>query len=196
MSFDCDLIAIFNMSFYSGPPRDRPEALHSGFTKNLCGIIAICTFTAILFLGAGLAELINPLGKLEGAQLYATIGIGFAAVLVALWSYRALQKEYGETSPVYVEFRNKQIRNILVRGEIHFLLQDIVNIVYSTPQEASAAMMRLARGPGCQVIDGKPFLSLDAIAAFLSTRDDRTSILLMREMKSLIFTRDKRKSCG
>lgn len=182
------------MSFYNGPPKDRPETLHSGFTQNLYAIIAICSITAILFLGAGLSELINPRGKLEGSRLYATIGIGFAAALVALVSYRALQKEFKERSPVYIEFKDKQLRNILVRGEVYILLKDIVDIVYPTPEEASTAMMRLARGAGCKVIDGRPFLSLDAIAAFLSTRDDRISILLMRETKNLIYTRDKDKA--
>jgi hypothetical protein len=146
----------------------------------------------MFFLGTGIADLVNPKGKLQGARLYAALGIGFSALLVALLSFRALRAEQHahKESAVYVEFRDKQIRNTLVRGEVYFLLHDIVHSIYNTPEEASGAMKRLARGEGFRKIEGRPFLSLDSVANFLSTRDDRPSILLMREMNRLISTRD------
>jgi hypothetical protein len=86
------------------------------------------------------------------------------------------------------------LRGLPILGEVYFLLHDIVHSIYNTPEEASGAMKRLARGEGFRKIDGRPFLSLDSVAKFLSTRDDRPSILLMREMNRLISDRDKSKA--
>lgn len=172
------------MDAYSGPPRDRPETTFSGYANGLRTIVLFCAIFAFIFLSFGIKQFFNP-GKMEAAQLYATLGIGCALVLVAAGCARALQKEWENVSPLYIEFRGKCLRNILVDKEIYFLADDIVDSILLEKSEREIVMGKLSLQRGKRLLGNKLFISKNTIEEVFAKRDDRSSILLMRQIRLL-----------
>ena len=172
------------MSDYSGPPKGRPETTFSDYANGLRAIAALCGFFAFFFLFVGIQEFISP-GKMETARMVATLGIGCALALVAAACVRGLQTEWKEVSALYMEFRDKQLRNTLVEKEIYFLAQDIVDSVFLEQADRDDAMGKLNLQRGKRMLGNKLFVNTHAIGEVFSKRDDRSSILLMREMRKI-----------
>lgn len=173
------------MDLYSGPRRDRPETLYSGYASGLVAIIATCTIAAIGFFSIGVPELMHPQGKMDSARLYALLGIACLCTLVALVAGRALKNEWADVSPVYVEFRDKQLRNLWIDDALYFLASDITDSLFQSEQDRSKALTGIGQRKGCRLVQGKVFVSTDALVKYLSPRDDRLSILLLREIRRL-----------
>ena len=172
------------MGAYSGPPKGRPETTFSGYANGLRAIAGLCAFFAFLFLPVGIQEFISP-RKMETARMYASLGIGCALALVAAACVRGLQTEWKQVSALYIEFRDKQLRNTLVHEEIFFFAQDIVDAVFQQRSDKDHALSKLNLQRGKRMLGGKLFVNTNAIAEVFSKRDDRSSILLMREMHKL-----------
>jgi hypothetical protein len=172
------------MSDYSGPPRGRPETTFSDYANGLRTIAGLCALFALFFLSVGIKEFISP-GKMETARMYAALGIGCALALIAAACVRGLQTEWKEVSALYIEFRDKQLRNTLVDKEVFFLAQDIVDSVFLEQSDRDDALRKLNLQRGKRMLDNKLFVNVNAIAEVFSKRDDRSSILLMREMRNI-----------
>ena len=172
------------MSDYSGPPKGRPETTFSDYANGLRAIAGLCAFFAFFFLAVGITEFLSP-RKMETARMYATLGIGCALALVAAACVRGLQTEWKEDSALYMEFRDKQLRNTLVDKEIFFLAQDIVDTVFLEQSDRDEALRKLNLQRGKRMLGGKVFVNTQAIGEVFAKRDDRSSILLMREIRKL-----------
>lgn len=172
------------MSRFSGPPRDRPETQFSEYVNGLKTIAMVCGGSGFVFLVTALGETLRK-SDLGSSIIFASFGIGFSLILVCILSIRALQKEREEISHLYVEFRGKQLRNILVSGKIYFLASDIVDSLVRAPQERASFIKELSSGRGSKMVDGYRFASVESIIEFVKNRDDRLSILLAREMRDL-----------
>lgn len=174
------------MGLYSGPPRDRPEAHHSDYYQGLKTVSFACAGFSLMFLLIGVPELLYPSGEIDSPRAYALLGLGSVMALIALWAYTEMQNEH-EVSPLYVEFRNKQLRNAQVGKDVYFLAQDIVDALLEGTEEKNRALARLCRGKGCRTIEKKKFIAIEVVVNYLTDRDDRKSILLMRVMRDLQF---------
>jgi hypothetical protein len=178
------------MSDYSGPPKDRPETTFSGYANGLRAIAGLCAFFAVLFLIVGIKEFIRP-EKMDAARMYATLGIGCALALTAAACVRGLQTEWKEVSSLYIEFKDKQLRNTLVDKEIFFLAQDIVDAVFLERSDREEALSKLNLQRGKRMLDRRLFVNANAIDEVFAKRNDRSSILLMRAMRTLPSSKGK-----